>query len=105
MMAQGKDGGVALVIGAGAGLGAGLGRRFAAAGMDVALASRSLEHCRGGRHRRRRRAHAYACDATDEASVAELFAGSRASSASPTWSSTTPAASCGNRSWRSSPRR
>jgi NAD(P)-dependent dehydrogenase (short-subunit alcohol dehydrogenase family) len=68
---------VALVVGAGAGLGAGLGRRFAAAGMSVALASRSetnATHVAGevasvidGTVR------GYGCDATDPGEVADLF--------------------------------
>ena len=35
-----EEGGVAVVVGAGGGLGAGLARRFAGAGMEVAIASR-----------------------------------------------------------------
>ena len=68
---------VALVVGAGAGLGAGLGRRFAAANMSVALASRDegratqlagqVAKTIGGTVR------GYGCDATDEADVADLF--------------------------------
>ncbi len=68
--------GVALVVGVGGGLGAALGRRFAKAGMAVALAARSDRTSRplaeeiagaGGT------ARAYAADATDEAAVAGLF--------------------------------
>jgi NAD(P)-dependent dehydrogenase (short-subunit alcohol dehydrogenase family) len=68
---------VALVVGAGAGLGGGLGRRFAAAGMDVALASRDEDNATrlagevakvvGGTVR------GYGCDATDMADVSDLF--------------------------------
>ena len=68
--------GVALIVGVGPGVGAALARRFAAAGMDVALASRDAGrlqplvaelHCLG------RQARAYGCDATDELSVKRLF--------------------------------
>ena len=63
--------GVAVVVGAGAGLGAGLARRFAAGGMAVAIASRSAEQVRDlARHVD---GNGYACDATDEASVEQLF--------------------------------
>ena len=76
------EGGVAAVIGAGAGLGAGLARRFASAGMEVAIASRD-----GGGAARlaaevaalsRRRAgaggvHGYGCDATREEQVRDFF--------------------------------
>ncbi|HEX6827786.1 MAG TPA: SDR family NAD(P)-dependent oxidoreductase, partial [Burkholderiales bacterium] len=67
---------VAMVVGAGPGLGCALGRRFSHAEMHVALAARDaakLEtlaiECSGIGHRGR----AYACDATDEAAVEELF--------------------------------
>jgi NAD(P)-dependent dehydrogenase (short-subunit alcohol dehydrogenase family) len=67
---------VAMVVGAGPGLGCALGRRFARAEMHVALAARDATRletaafeCSGIGHRGR----AYACDATDEASVEELF--------------------------------
>lgn len=67
---------VAVVVGVGPGLGAALAMRFARAGMNVALAARSLERIEGiavdccsighcGR--------AYAVDATDEAAVEALF--------------------------------
>lgn len=68
--------GVALIVGVGGGLGAALGRRFAKAGMAVALAARSGKTSEplaaeitgaGGT------ARAYAADATDEAAVAGLF--------------------------------
>lgn len=68
---------VALVVGAGAGLGGGLGRRFAAADMDVALSSRDEDRAThlagevakvvGGTVR------GYGCDATDAADVSDLF--------------------------------
>ncbi len=70
------ENGVALIVGVGPGLGAALGRRFASAGMKVALASRDAAHldpivgqvaASGGA------AHAYAADATDEAQVARCF--------------------------------
>ncbi len=71
-----SEGQVALVVGVGGGLGAALGRRFAKAGMGVALAARSGKTTKplardivdaGGA------AHAYAADTTDEAAVAGLF--------------------------------
>jgi NAD(P)-dependent dehydrogenase (short-subunit alcohol dehydrogenase family) len=67
---MGKD--VAVVVGAGPGLGSALGRRFAGAGMAVALARRKAEALEplaeetGGR--------AYSCDATDGDAVEGLFA-------------------------------
>ncbi len=68
-----SENGIALVVGVGGGLGAALGRRFAKAGMSVALAARSgttseplAAEIGGG-------ARAYAADATDEAAVAGLF--------------------------------
>jgi len=63
--------GVAVVLGAGPGLGAALARRFAAAGLAVAVARRQVDALErlagetGGR--------AYACDATDAAAVEALF--------------------------------
>ncbi|HUI16439.1 MAG TPA: SDR family NAD(P)-dependent oxidoreductase [Alphaproteobacteria bacterium] len=63
---------VAVVVGVGPGLGAALARRFAKAGMRVALAARRRERIvplaeeLGG--------SAYACDATSEAEVEGLFA-------------------------------
>ncbi len=62
---------IAVVVGAGQGLGAGLARRFAEAGMAVALARRDADKIAGlakeigGR--------AYACDAADRSAVAALF--------------------------------
>ncbi len=62
---------VALVVGVGPGLGSALVRRFAAAGMTVAMARRNPDKVQdlageaGGR--------AYACDVADPASVAALF--------------------------------
>jgi NAD(P)-dependent dehydrogenase (short-subunit alcohol dehydrogenase family) len=63
---------VAVIVGVGPGLGAALGRRFAAEGMAVALASRNGDKLQplareiGGR--------AYACDARIEPEVEQLFA-------------------------------
>lgn len=66
----------AVIVGAGPGLGAALARRFANAGMNIALASRKLFRLEplaqelialGVRSR------TYACDATDEKQVEELF--------------------------------
>ena len=62
---------VAVVVGAGPGLGSALARRFAGAGMTVAVARRNVDILSdlaeeiGGK--------AYACDATDPASVNSLF--------------------------------
>jgi len=65
-----------IVVGVGPGLGAAIARRFAKAGHPVALAARNVDklaaftseiEAAGGR------AKGYACDATNEASVAALF--------------------------------
>jgi NAD(P)-dependent dehydrogenase (short-subunit alcohol dehydrogenase family) len=68
---------VALVVGAGAGLGGGLGRRFAAAGMEVALASRNEDSATrlAGQVAKtiRGTVRGYGCDATDENDVSDLF--------------------------------
>ena len=71
-----SENGIAVIVGVGPGLGAALGRRFARAGMSVALASRDAGHLSsivgevassgGG-------AHAYSADATDEDAVKKLF--------------------------------
>ncbi len=71
---------VAVVVGAGAGLGAGLGRQFASAGMEVAIASRNYQNARDvaadiGAVTRSGGAHAYACDATDEDAVRQFMTG------------------------------
>ena len=63
---------IALVVGVGPGLGAALGRRFAKAGMKVALASRRLEPVQEIANEYG--ANAYACDATSEQSVLDLYA-------------------------------
>jgi NAD(P)-dependent dehydrogenase (short-subunit alcohol dehydrogenase family) len=77
-MAKGEDSArsetkpAALVVGVGPGLGAALVRRFSREGMAVAIAARRLDRLKdlanetGGR--------AYACDATSEISVDDLFA-------------------------------
>ena len=63
---------VSLVVGVGPGLGAALARRFSNEGMAVAIAARRVDKLKdlaketGGR--------AYACDATSEISVDDLFA-------------------------------
>lgn len=71
-----RIGGVAVIVGVGPGLGSALARRFASAGMDIAVAARNAEKldplaadCGG----RGIRARAYGCDATREDSVKELF--------------------------------
>jgi NAD(P)-dependent dehydrogenase (short-subunit alcohol dehydrogenase family) len=62
---------VALIVGVGPGLGAALARRFAQGGLAVAVAARRVDALNelareiGGR--------AYACDATEEDSVGQLF--------------------------------
>jgi NAD(P)-dependent dehydrogenase (short-subunit alcohol dehydrogenase family) len=71
-MAKSETKPAALVVGVGPGLGAALVRRFAREGMGVAIAARRVDKLRdlaaetGGR--------AYACDATSEISVDDLFA-------------------------------
>ena len=65
------SGGVAVIVGAGAGLGAGLARRFVAGGMEVAIASRDAGRAR--HLAEQTGSHGYACDATDEASVDQFF--------------------------------
>ncbi len=62
---------VAVVVGAGPGLGSALGRRFAGAGMKVALARRRTDQLEA--LARELGGAAYACDAADEASVRALF--------------------------------
>jgi len=64
-MANGKT---AIVVGVGPGLGAAACRRFAQEGFNVAAASRR------GDPNLVKEARAYACDAADETSVADLFA-------------------------------
>lgn len=63
---------IVLIVGVGPGLGASLGRRFAKAGAKVALASRHLEPVQ--EIASEYSASAYACDATEEQSVLDLYA-------------------------------
>lgn len=72
---------VAVVVGAGPGLGAALARRFAAGGYKVAVARRRADDLAGLAEEIGGRA--YACDATDAASVAALFDGVAADLGSP----------------------
>ncbi len=67
---------VAVVVGVGHGLGAALGRRFASAGMTVALAARradKLEGLAGELEGVGGTGRAYKCDATEDGDVARLF--------------------------------
>ncbi len=68
---SGKE--TALVVGAGSGLGWSLVRCFAGAGMAVAAARREPDKLSGLIDGLDGVARAYACDATDEGSVGELF--------------------------------
>ena len=72
---------VAIVVGAGPGLGAALARRFAEAGMKVALARRRKEELEALAAETSGRA--YACDAADHGSVEALFAEVEADLGSP----------------------
>jgi NAD(P)-dependent dehydrogenase (short-subunit alcohol dehydrogenase family) len=63
---------VAVIVGAGPGLGAALARRFAKAGMTVAVARRNASKL--GKLATEIGGKAYACDATDAAAVENLFA-------------------------------
>ena len=74
---------VILIVGAGPGLGASVGRRFAAEGFKVAVASRSQEKI-DAVARTVDGARGYACDATDEASVQALFKAVEADLGAPT---------------------
>jgi NAD(P)-dependent dehydrogenase (short-subunit alcohol dehydrogenase family) len=66
---------VAVVVGVGPGLGLALVRRFAGAGMAVAMAARSSEHLeRMLGQAPIEGAGAYPCDTTDQAAVQQLFA-------------------------------
>ena len=71
------DSDVAVVVGAGPGLGAALARRFARAGMRVAVARRDAAALTGLLGQLGAEAKGYACDATDERAVADLFASVR----------------------------
>jgi NAD(P)-dependent dehydrogenase (short-subunit alcohol dehydrogenase family) len=64
---------VAVVVGAGPGLGTAFARRFARAGMRVALARRDIAALGPLIHELGSSASAYACDATDETAVQRLF--------------------------------
>lgn len=64
----------AVIVGAGPGLGAALARRFARAGMKVAVARRSADKLAPLIKELGRNSSAYACDATDELAVRQLFA-------------------------------
>src|SRR5688500_5771413 len=61
---------LALIVGAGSGLSGSLERQCAAAGMQVALATRNTEKLKSFTG-----ARLYACDASDPAQVDKLFAG------------------------------
>ena len=65
----------AVIVGAGPGLGSALARRLARAGMTVAVARRDPDPLAPLVKELSGRAHAYACDATNEAAVTQLFAG------------------------------
>ena len=65
---------VAVVVGAGPGLGSALARRFARAGMKVAVARRGADKLAPLIQELGGNARAYACDATDESAVKRLFA-------------------------------
>ena len=66
---------VAVIVGVGPGLGLALARRFANAGMAVAMAARRQEHLEPLlANEPIEGARAYACDATDQAAVDALFA-------------------------------
>jgi NAD(P)-dependent dehydrogenase (short-subunit alcohol dehydrogenase family) len=66
-----SDTGSALIVGAGPALGGALGRRFAAAGLNVALAARSAPE--RAAEMGLANVHGYAVDARDEAQIIELF--------------------------------
>jgi NAD(P)-dependent dehydrogenase (short-subunit alcohol dehydrogenase family) len=64
---------IALIVGAGPGLGAALARRFARAGMRVAVARRNAGALQPLVAELGAEARAYGCDAADEAAVQRLF--------------------------------
>ncbi len=74
---------VAVVVGAGPGLGSALARRFAHAGMKIALARRSADKLAPLVNELGNSARSYACDATDEAAVKQLFAAASADLGAP----------------------
>lgn len=63
----------ALIVGAGPGLGAALARRFACAGMMVAIAARNSSRLQALARDIGTGVHGFECDATDEAAVVQLF--------------------------------
>ncbi len=68
---------IALIVGTGPGLGSSLARRFAKAGMTVAVAARNTKKLDGLLSELQMLgsvAHAFGCDATNEQSVKRLFA-------------------------------
>jgi NAD(P)-dependent dehydrogenase (short-subunit alcohol dehydrogenase family) len=71
----------ALIVGAGSGLSASLARLFAAEGMRVALAARNVDKL--GALCAATGAKAFACEATEPAEVAEMFAAVEAASGAP----------------------
>jgi len=76
----------AIIVGVGPGLGASLARRFAAEGMKVAIAARRpgrLEPLVAEIVRAGGTARAYACDATQESQVIDLFAAAGAELGAP----------------------
>ncbi len=64
----------AIIVGTGPGLGAALARRFARAGMNVAMAARNPGNLAGLAAELAGKARAYACDAADEHAVTKLIA-------------------------------
>ena len=64
---------VAVIVGVGPGLGVALARRFAAAGVSVAIAARDLSALTALAAAIGPDVHPYACDVTDEAQVEGLF--------------------------------
>jgi NAD(P)-dependent dehydrogenase (short-subunit alcohol dehydrogenase family) len=75
---------VAIIVGVGPGLGSALGRRFAAAGMAVAIASRDSEKIKALATAIGPNTHPYTCDVTDEAAVERLFRDVESSLGAPT---------------------
>lgn len=70
-----EESGVALIVGAGPGLGSALARRFALAGMDVAVVARDgrrLDSLVAELHALGVAARAYACDVTDDGAVSRM---------------------------------
>jgi NAD(P)-dependent dehydrogenase (short-subunit alcohol dehydrogenase family) len=65
---------IAIIVGAGPGLGSALARRFARAAMKVAVVRRSADKLAPLIKELGGNARAYACDATDEPAVRQLFA-------------------------------